>query len=114
MQRDDILALAARVEAGTAEQQSELLYEASTALAQHRPHNEGIFAAMVAVGAYESAAMLLVPEGWEWSVTYNGYAEMRHPRMRRLDQLGRATAPAFALTAASLRAIAEGMEDPTP
>lgn len=71
------------------------------------------------------AALMLVPEGWNWMAgnrnqpTARAYVEngkpafidsamRRHPERRWHEVV--ASTPALALTAASLRAIAEGME----
>lgn len=58
--------LIARVEAGTAEQQRELLIEAAFEIANGwwSEERDAKFYAMLDAEAYESAALMLVPEGW--------------------------------------------------
>jgi hypothetical protein len=58
---------------------------------------------MIEIGAYESAAITLVPEGWFWEVRDDGVAWVTRPDG---GMPGTAAAPALALGAAALRARA--------
>lgn len=66
--------LIARIEAGTADQQRELLIEAGRLVFDDRQgrNDDGrkwsAFCAMLDAEAYESAALMLVPEGLVWCV----------------------------------------------
>ncbi|API60572.1 hypothetical protein BSL82_15815 [Tardibacter chloracetimidivorans] len=73
------------------------------------------FSLFLDVGAWENAAMMLVPEGWFWrvghSTLYAGWAHLnrKHPDFcnREDEHSAQAATPALALTAASLRARSE-------
>lgn len=64
------------------------------------------------------SAMSLVPEGWEWQLWHGGvvslkpnvvFISLREGAERRFEFRSDAASPALALTAASLRAIGEGL-----
>jgi hypothetical protein len=132
MNRDELLQLAERVERAEAAEQRAMLEEAWLAI-----HHEGYppedasdtcrkcdrFDKLLEAEAYESAALMLVPEGWvvgslEWwsmrhdaGVTlletgptddgFQGYSAAVHG-----DARAKAVTPALALCAASLKALA--------
>lgn len=54
--------------------------------------------------AYLDAAMMLMPEGWSYTIMRH-WAEVRHPIHRAMDCVGRAATPALALIAAIARSI---------
>ena len=120
--REELLALADRVVAAIAEQQSymlELAYQeihgiypgAHISLPSHALR----FGRMVRAEAYESAAMSLVPEGWGFVLASKGIDDDNPDKWcvniaQDPDDAGRLTfaaTPALALTAAALRAHAE-------
>jgi hypothetical protein len=122
--------LAQRCEAATADEQREILTAAWEAihgpsLVPISPHHVGAakgwtrFQRMLIVEAYESAAMTLVPEGWQgsrlhWWTGSKAVCELVETHLvdgqwvREIGWLGRATGEAetcaLALCAASLRA----------
>jgi hypothetical protein len=62
---------------------------------------------MIEIGAYESAAIALVPEGWTWGKFFGGSAEcvsISGPSI--LFERGLSDKPALAICAAALRARA--------
>lgn len=107
--------LATRLEQGTAEQQRELLIAVFEVIHGERivRHHTGRttyhplwfkFNKMLNAEAYESAALMLVPEGWTWTLRSSGFFELRHPDKCNLDTEGREITLALALAAAALRA----------
>ena len=115
---EQLLALAARVEAAKAGEQRELLIVAfSLIFPDHYmegrsgigPSRWSTFKQMIDPGAYESAAMQLVPEGWRKSYDDldDGRCGWRFERDNEQIYSNAAT-PALALTAAALRAHASG------
>lgn len=116
----DKIALAERVERAGADQQGQMLERAWETLAEHSAefrrfatahpprgfdNNAGKFSMMLDAMAYESAAMMLVPEGSYVEISgpsnCGGWAckvDFRHTAF--------ATTPALALTSAALRAQA--------
>lgn len=115
-----LLALAERCEAADASEQRELLWEAFLAL-QARPddHTPGVkewswlwnrFNLMTGAEAYESAAMMLVPEGYGVKVRrwVNGRGAAGCYPSESADDWHNAATPALALCAAALRARAGG------
>lgn len=128
-----LIALAERVEAGSAEEQGRLLDEAWETLAEHSakfrrfatsaPDHHGFnsnadkFSMALEAMAYESAAMMLVPEGLAWTLGQNVHHHYWSAGVTGIDEdgapkaigfAGPACAPALALTAAALRARAAG------
>jgi len=122
MSATDLTTLASRVEAATAEMQGKMLDEAWEACAQHSAEfrrfacayltsfgtNAGKFAMAMDAHAYESAAMMLVPEGCGWELVkrmaLGNYAAT--VKTEGLYSICPAATPALALTAACLRALA--------
>ena len=117
---NELVKLAERCEAATGDEQRELLREAfDLAFPGEGPNTNrrGRFDTMLACKAYESAAMTLVPEGWEfvrlerrrsWPDDPRGdrqllEAEMMEPHGSGYSKTSAPTA-ALALTAAALRA----------
>ena len=118
--------LAARIEAAEAGEQRELLEEAweeccRESLSFRRfacttiPGGDGWtmtgrFIRMIDAGAYESAALMLVPEGRDWSVAMHTLGDETRAAVARIlrpNGIGLNTAaptPALALAAAALRA----------
>jgi hypothetical protein len=123
--RDELLALAARVEAAQGADR-ELDGEISRAIGTPgwrlsdagRWFQSCLRRAQFAPTSSLDAAVSLVPEGWEWAAGINtpgyfrdgcaGWARV-FPRSRQDQGTGNryATTPALALTAAALRALAE-------
>ena len=126
----ELSALAERVEQAEPHMQGVLLDRAWDELAecsavfrryavQHQPgfdNNAGKFAMAMEARAYESAAMMLVPEGYEFAAG-TGRKEHMEAKGRKpwawcatgsdlVDRLSLADTPALALTAAALRAHA--------
>lgn len=96
MNKADLLALAARVEAAS---DNAIIREVVIALDRAEP------LAFTAVGAFLDAAASLVPEGWGWEIYSDGLTILR----REIEhKASKAATPALALTAAALRAMAEG------
>jgi hypothetical protein len=125
MTKAEIIALTERCEGATAEEQRDLLILAAQTLRPEwfkmgKPTKDieafVRWCAKVDAEAYESAAMTLVPgNALTWHVgkhlkTGEGQAYILAPG-RRDPHYVVATTPALALTSASLRAIAEGMEE---
>jgi hypothetical protein len=124
MSRAELLALASRVEAETADGR-EIMFEAWLAIngsepaSGYSPRSDPPFCPkwedyiksrcrflnLLQAEAYESSAITLVPEGWEWA-----YVD-RQAIVRRADTMqhtfAKSATPALALTAAALRAHAE-------
>jgi hypothetical protein len=105
MTRAELLALAKRAEKAPAEMQGIILLQVLDALrlSDGRAHYRII--CMIEIGAYESVAVWLVPEGFPWML-------MRHESGAHYAECGddwqvTAATPALALTAAALRARAE-------
>lgn len=109
--------LATRLEQGTAEQQRELLSKAVEHLAARNLISYGNSAKalrFIDAEAYESAALMLVPEGW--SPIIDCVAETRDPPSCQVEcwkigadhrdtfrTVGTAATPALAICAAALR-----------
>jgi hypothetical protein len=117
--------LAAKCEQATAEQQAQLLREAFYALfpaylvePRRDRSRKSRFIKMIDANAFESAAMMLAPEGWQWRL------EARNAKLQAGDLVIAAdgATPALALCAAALRAHAklsalignEGVSDDRP
>lgn len=108
---DELLALAERCEKAKGEEQYELLCKAHLLVRGLKRYVRDDFARMLDSGAYESAALSLVPEGWRFSVD-NAFgrgsavcgAIVNNTAFAKNAQLGDATTPALALTAACCRA----------
>ena len=130
MKRNDVLALAARVEAATGAEQHEMLEAAF--VAAHGPKPERVhggsagmdawlilhnpFVSLLWAGGFLDAAMSLVPSGWVCTHAYfnDQRAVFNFTKWRDGNPMyasGVALTPALALTAASLRAIAGAMPD---
>lgn len=132
-----LMALAERVEKASGDDQRELLIEAFKAIHGQKPHRPSggspewlawlhlfnPFFKKLEARAFLDAAMSLVPEGYIWMVTNSGLEHPTKPDFTRasavvaewestapMDDRSAAT-PALALTAASLRAIAN--KEPT-
>lgn len=114
----DLTTLAARVEAGTADEHRELLYDAWDALGPMRRlplEQAGDFATFVDYGAYVDAAMMLAPERWRLR-QINLSAPCADDRKWHLNLhggqvgqdclVGRGATLALAIAAAALRAHA--------
>lgn len=116
----NLLPLAARCEAAPAEEQRELLIEAWDAVNRRDPNRPGQFAAWLAfermldAQAWESAALMLVPEGLEWSAERRlskgmrpAYASIWSMGARDVDihHNGTGRTPALAILAAALKAM---------
>jgi len=120
-----LVELAARVKAATAEQQAELLNDAFAVVfgpPKRVMDDDGVwlelrvrFDGLLKWRAFESAAMTLVPEGWDWSAGTGrgtGWATLGLKVTDRIggssdDEISReASTPALALVAACLRARA--------
>ena len=130
LQADGLLELAARAEKAGADEQAAVLARTIDALVP--PHELGVpradeqmieygvwadlrwrFMKMVAAEAYESAALLLVPEGFAWSIQFSdstlGEAWLYPPDNKADVQFyASAATSALALCAASLRARTQG------
>jgi hypothetical protein len=120
MTKAEIIALAERCEGASAAQQDELIDDAWDVLGPIRhwtAEQAARIAEMLDAEAYESAAMILVPHGLLWTMdSWEGsrwsagiWCDRRwlvHTSEKRTSKT-----PALALTSASLRAIAEGMEE---
>jgi hypothetical protein len=119
MSRDDLIALIARVEAATADEQPRAMLAVVDALnLPNDPHRRVVN--MIYAEAYESAAMTLVPEGWRVyrmeRLSCAPDAEWRADIIKTYGSVGqnaRAShlALALALTAAALRARLAQMGD---
>lgn len=120
----DLLKLAERVEAGSADDQHRMIEQAAAHLALHqlwpaRGDDTALaakFYAFLNVGAFESAAVLLVPEGLSFEMRSSGTGDagqatvwdpMRIPGDREW-RVYDCKAPALALAAAILRACDSG------
>ena len=117
--KQDILALADRVEKAEASEQAEMIADAWDVLGPIRKWESAEaarFADMLDAEAYESAAMMLVPEGLHWTAQTD--KDGAHVSVGKADSDARgifytgcrqATAKSLglALTAAALHAIAE-------
>lgn len=138
--RETLLALAARCEAAAVEMQAKLIDEAWDACAQHSAafrafatayvsgfdNNAGKFGAAMDAGAYESAALMLVPEECRFNLNRRPYAKGRQDGYHAQVWFSRfyetsedmpnawAATPAHAITAAALRARAAGGEPRPP
>lgn len=113
-------ALSDRVEAANADEQRAMLKEAYHALFPHNSpqydhQHRARFVGFLDAGAYESAAMMLVPEGWFTSDFHQGpsggnwwdLSRIRDGDQRYTSAAGMASTPALALTAAAIRAGAK-------
>jgi hypothetical protein len=115
--------LIARLEAATADHQRELLFEAFEAVHPYPGHEHYLvdeidwtwdrlrqpFIAMLDAEAYESAALTLVPEGWNWGIFMRHdwpkqNAQVWHREREASTKHGEAATPALAIAAATLRA----------
>lgn len=128
---DSLLQLAERCEAAEASEQRALLDEAFDAALGPRRVDKGgwtcwhdqwlRYRKMLNAEAYESAAMMLVPEGWHTGAYYQGPSGQPHRWILRTIRDGetfyrgkeaKAAAPALALCAAALRARhSQGVSD---
>lgn len=112
MPQEPPMTIIPRIEQATAEQVRELLEEAWNTIARGRglpwaEANARRFTAMLDAEAWTSAAELLMPEGWHWTVNDFGdkvsaYLINKRNRMVRARQFQ--ALPALALAAACLRA----------
>lgn len=119
----DLTTLAARVEAGTAEMQLQLIADAALSIGDSwTKEKQNTFLNYMEGGAYLDAALMLVPEGWSIGVgDLRGYtppiwrAHLRDHRPGSLTEAGHShiwregnarTSIALALAAAALRARA--------
>jgi hypothetical protein len=110
MSRDDLIALIARVETANIYEQRSVMQAALGAL-KLRPDLHCRAALMIDFGAYESAAMTLVPDGWflmlgcEKGGRSAGASLTEHPawQSRGRDAGGTAATPALAITLAALQ-----------
>jgi hypothetical protein len=108
--------LISRIEAAGEGEQRELLIEAFTALFSdplgyigNRTDDQRriAFLRRLDANAFESAAMMLVPEGWESTVWSKGEAYLHSPKRPEIPDVGAfAATPALALAAACLKAHA--------
>jgi hypothetical protein len=118
-----LLALAERVESAPLEMQGKLLEQAWELCAEYSAefrafttsylsgfdNNAGRFSMCLEASAYESAAMMLVPEGLAFEMTTTGYkpgATVCGNPMFDTHEGAYAATPALALVAAALRARA--------
>lgn len=117
MTRDELLALAERVEAYGPDLQECGVREASWSINGAGGRHERV-SELLEVGAYESAAMTLVPEGWHTGDFHQGpsggnwwkLSTIREGATYYTSVSGIGATPALALTAAALRAKAEECE----
>lgn len=108
MDRDTLLALAARVEAAAG---ADRALDRAIAMAAMPPERRGMYVRRHYTASLDAAASL-VPEGWQWVVGQNDSAPVGTAfaiKDRALDATG--ATPALALTAAALRARAEEARD---
>lgn len=108
--------LSTEIEQAGAERQRELLAEAWRVLKVRWdgdvPDGAEQFKAMLDAGAFESAAMILAPEGW-WIEVHrfpgdgSGLGVLKHPREVRKDNRVKAATPALALLGACMREVEE-------
>lgn len=110
-----LLALAERVEKGAANEQRALLREAILLVQVDEPIElVQLRLEWIETGAFESAAMSLVPEGWDFTLDrVNGFgaAQIFSDRKLEAEGAGIGATPALALTAACLRSrAAQGSE----
>lgn len=131
MTKTDLLALADKCEVADASEQRELLEAAWRKLRGDEFVTSGVnyfyrFQAMLDAEAYESAALMLLPDmtGKEWSLDYALRDERFGPYQARFNQwaakddpeemspqwIANGYTPALAITAAALRARAEECE----
>lgn len=104
-----LVELVERCEAATADEQREMLEHVFAALLPNPSVLEArCFVDMLNCEAFESAAMTLVPEGWNWKVGHSGYRAsswvMEGVRGGYVGNESYAVTPALALCAAALRA----------
>lgn len=118
--KDDLIA---RLEAATADEQRELLLEAFEAIHPYPGPDHYLkpdidwtwdrlrerFVKMLDAEAYESAALTLVPEGWNWAVWMRHdwrkhSAQVWHRERESSTKHGDAATPALAIVIAALRA----------
>lgn len=106
MDRDTLLALAARVEAAAG---ADRALDRAIAMAAMPPERRGMYVRRHYTASLD-AAETLVPAGWTGMVHLDGKAGLyRDDREPTID--GSAATPALALTAAALRARAEEARD---
>lgn len=123
MRRADVLALAARVEALTGPDRAVdaeiacvvegLTFRKMLGVSAFRTSagDRGLFEVRHYTASLDAAASL-VPAGWSWGRFHSGVFECFGETPSRIFLTrGEAATPALALTAAALRAIAEGMSD---
>jgi len=118
MNRDDLTALIARVEAATVAEQDEVMRDAVAALTSRWDASRRAWIARALdAECYESAALTLVPEEWGREFWHEpgekAQGNVWPPRRRfpRWTCSGFAATPALALTAAALRARLAQMGD---
>ena len=114
--QDDLTDLIARVEAGTAEQQADLLDEAWEAVAPSWPLEKarklaGEFSHKLDANAFVDAALMMVPDGvlwtmnsWEGPSRFSAGLWVGSRFIVYADKEKAASTPALALTSAILRA----------
>lgn len=112
----DLIELAKRCEKAGPDEQRELLLRAWVAVVPPLDSPYGPFLNMVEVGAFESAALMLVPDDWTaWELHSHSARTRFSADLLRLGcdggehwARGRASTPALAIAAASLRARSAG------
>lgn len=120
---NELLMLAEKVEAAEPWMQTGLLLDAWDLIAplngaEWAKGEAGTFCAMVECGAFESAALMLVPNGAFWRCGHDGEgadpslfdARVFEPMTMESKAVGTASTPALALTAAALGAKASQQE----
>lgn len=100
--------LAARVEAAEAREQRALLLDTvfEIAAGEWPTSKAARFCTLIDAEAYESAALMMVPEGWGWSIHTSDFpgAFIAEVELEGREHGARATTPALALACAALRA----------
>lgn len=99
----ELLELASAFEA--ADRESDSLFERAFWAVNPNYADIRRFRELLDAKAYLDAAMMLVPEGCDWELTSTSCARLYQPYAEAA-----ATTPALALTAASLKALAEQEE----
>lgn len=107
MDRDALLALAARVEAAAGADQA---LDRAIAMAAMPPERRGMYVRRHYTASLDAAASL-VPAGWRWVVGNMGNAHVYQDCTAGKSVTAQAVTPALALTAAALRARAEEARD---
>jgi hypothetical protein len=105
----NLLTLAAQIEQATEDQQAELIRMAATAILGSVPDRMN---RALSAEAYESAAILLAPAGYTWTIYGDGCAGVcpRHDDDDIADGSEWAATPALALAAACCRAVVQERE----